>query len=360
MTNTSRFVIPAKAGIQDFLWIPNQVGDDILFCGYYNTPMEQDRKSPFAKASEDKSEIFMLVDGSAIVHRAYHSMPPLTRLDGTPTGAVQGFFSMLLKVIQELNPAHIAIAFDRPSPNFRKELFKAYQSQRPAMESDLSPQFGIIQGILEKAKISQYGADGLEADDIIGTISEKAKKTGHLVYIVTGDRDMLQLVNHKTKVLAPIKGISEMTLFDAEKVREKYGINPDQFIEMKALMGDASDNYPGVTGIGPKTASALINEYGTVDNIYRNIEKLKVKNAKLAQKLIDGEENARIAHQLATILTDAPFEYSFSDCDIKHLDVESFKKALESYDFKTLPKRLDEVFGKDGSIAKSKMQMKLL
>ena len=334
MTNTSRFVIPAKAGIQDFLWIPNQVGDDILFCGYYNTPMEQDRKSPFAKASEDKSEIFMLVDGSAIVHRAYHSMPPLTRLDGTPTGAVQGFFSMLLKVIQELNPAHIAIAFDRPSPNFRKELFKAYQSQRPAMESDLSPQFGIIQGILEKAKISQY--------------------------IVTGDRDMLQLVNHKTKVLAPIKGISEMTLFDAEKVREKYGINPDQFIEMKALMGDASDNYPGVTGIGPKTASALINEYGTVDNIYRNIEKLKVKNAKLAQKLIDGEENARIAHQLATILTDAPFEYSFSDCDIKHLDVESFKKALESYDFKTLPKRLDEVFGKDGSIAKSKMQMKLL
>jgi DNA polymerase-1 len=164
-----------------------------------------------------KKEIFMLVDGSAIVHRAYHSMPPLTRADGTPTGAVQGFFSMLLKVIQELRPAHVAIAFDRPVPNFRKELFKGYQSQRPAMDSDLSPQFGIIQELLEKAKIAIYSVDGLEADDIIGTIAEKAKETGHLVYIITGDRDMLQLVNHKTKLLAPIKGISEMTLLTRRK-----------------------------------------------------------------------------------------------------------------------------------------------
>src|SRR3989344_4457247 len=169
-----------------------------------------------------KKEIFMLVDGSAIVHRAYHVMPPLTRSDGTPTGAVQGFFSMILKIIQELKPAHIAIAFDRPSPNFRKELFKDYQSQRPAMDSDLSPQFGIIQKILEAARIPVYAVDGLEADDVIGTISEKAKETGHLVYILTGDRDMLQLVNGKTKVLAPFKGISEMTLYTQEKVKEKY------------------------------------------------------------------------------------------------------------------------------------------
>jgi len=126
-----------------------------------------------------KKEIFMLVDGSAIVHRAFHAMPPLTTYDGTPTGAVQGFFSMILKVIQELHPAHVAIAFDRPTPNFRKELFKKYQAQRPAMESDLSPQFGIIQEILQNAKIPIYAVDGLEADDVIGTIAEKAKKTGH-------------------------------------------------------------------------------------------------------------------------------------------------------------------------------------
>ena len=172
---------------------------------------------------------------------------------------------------------------------------------------------------------------------------------------------MLQLVNGKTKVLAPIKGISEMTLFDAEKVREKYGINSSEFVELKALQGDASDNYPGVAGIGPKTASTLINEYKTIDSIYKNIEKLKVKNPKLAQKLIDNEDNARLAHQLATILTDAPFEYNFADCDLKNLDIPSFRKALEGYEFRTLPKRLDEVFGKGNVISDNgRGQMKLL
>ncbi|MCL4419053.1 hypothetical protein M1146_03040 [Patescibacteria group bacterium] len=310
---------------------------------------------------DSDKEKFVLIDGNAIVHRAYHVMPRLTRSDGTPTGAVQGFFSMILKIIQELKPAHIAIAFDSPSPNFRKELFKKYQSQRPAMESDLSPQFGIIQGILEKAKISIYAVDGLEADDIIGTIAERAKETGHLVYILTGDRDMLQLVNHKTKVLAPVKGITEMVLFDEEKVREKYGIDPSRFVELKALMGDSSDNYPGVSGIGPKIASNLISEYGSIENIYKNISKIKKKNPKLAEKLEEGRENAKLAHQLATILTDAPFKYDFSDCDMKNLNVSEFKKALEAYDFKTLPKRLSDIFGENGKIEKiSKIQMKLI
>lgn len=307
-----------------------------------------------------KKEIFMLVDGSAIVHRAYHAMPPLNRADGTPTGAVQGFFSMILKIIAELKPAHIAIAFDRPSPNFRKELFKEYQSQRPAMDSDLSPQFGIIQKILESAKIPVYAVDGLEADDVIGTISEKAKETGHLVYILTGDRDMLQLVNGKTKVLAPFKGISEMTLYDETKVKEKYGIPPSDFVELKALMGDSSDNYPGVLGVGPKTATTLINEYHSIENVYKNIDKIRAENPKLAEKLENGKENAYLAHQLATILTNADFAYNFADCSVKNLDVEGLKRAMEAYDFKTLPKRVDEVF-KNGKIEKVIVsQMKLL
>lgn len=309
---------------------------------------------------DTKKEIFMLVDGSAIVHRAYHAMPPLNRADGTPTGAVQGFFSMILKIIAELNPAHIAIAFDRPAPNFRKELFKEYQSQRPAMDSELSPQFGIIQKILEAARIAEYSVDGLEADDVIGTISEKAKETGHLVYILTGDRDMLQLVNSKTKVLAPFKGISEMTLYDEAKVKEKYGVTPSEFVELKALMGDSSDNYPGVLGVGPKTATTLVQEYQSVENIYKNIDKIKAKNPKLGEKLSLGKENAFLAHQLATILTNADFEYNFADCSVKNLDVEGLKKAMETYDFKTLPRRVDEVF-KNGKIEKvAATQMKLL
>ncbi len=307
-----------------------------------------------------KKEIFLLVDGSAIVHRAYHAMPPLNRSDGTPTGAVQGFFSMILKIIQELKPAHIAIAFDRPAPNFRKELFKDYQSQRPAMDSDLSPQFGIIQKLLEAAKIPVYSVDGLEADDVIGTISEKAKQTGHLVYILTGDRDMLQLVNGKTKVLAPFKGISQMLLYDEGKVEEKFGVKPSQFVELKALMGDSSDNYPGVSGVGPKTAMTLVTKYGSVQNIYQNLEKIKSENPKLGEKLEKGHKDALLAHQLATILTNADFPYDFAQCSIKNLDVEGLKKAMEVYDFKTLPKRVDEVF-KDGKIEKiTTSQMKLL
>lgn len=309
---------------------------------------------------ETQHEKFILIDGNAIVHRAYHVMPKLTRSDGTPTGAVQGFFSMILKIIQELKPEHIAIAFDSPTPNFRKELFKDYQSQRPAMESDLSSQFGIIQEILKKAKIPVYTVDGLEADDIIGTIAEKAKKTGHLVFILSGDRDLLQLVNHTTKVLAPVKGISEMILYDEEKVREKYGILPSQLIELKALVGDSSDNYPGVSGIGLKTAANLITEYKTVENIYRNIKKIRAKNPSLADKLEKGKEDAKLAHQLATILTNAPFKYNFSECSLKNLNVFEFKKALEYYDFKTLPKRLNEIFKNDGKIEKiTNKQIKL-
>lgn len=307
-----------------------------------------------------KEEIFLLVDGSAIVHRAYHAMPPLNRADGTPTGAVQGFFSMILKIIQELRPAHIAIAFDRPAPNFRKELFKEYQSQRPAMDSDLSPQFGIIQKLLNAGKVATYSVDGLEADDVIGTISEKAKETGHLVYILTGDRDMLQLVNGQTKVLAPFKGISEMMLYDEKKVEEKYGIPPSQFVEMKALMGDSSDNYPGVVGIGPKTATTLIKKYGSVANIYNKLDEIKKDNPKLGEKLESGRDNAFLAHQLATILTNADFAYNFLDCSISKLDVIGLKEGMEKYDFKTLPRRVDEVF-KNGQIEKLKVtQMKLL
>jgi DNA polymerase-1 len=145
-----------------------------------------------------EKKIFLLIDGSAIIHRAYHAMPALTTADGTPTGAVHGFFSMLLKLIEEFHPSHIAVAFDRPKPNFRQQLFPAYQAQRPSVTSDLSPQFGIVGEILKAAKIPVYAEDGFEADDLIGTLSVAAEKTGDVVYVVTGDRYMLQLVNDHT------------------------------------------------------------------------------------------------------------------------------------------------------------------
>ena len=153
----------------------------------------------------EKKDVFLLIDGSAIVHRAYHAMPPLTTSKGFDTGAIHGFFSMLLKVIQQFEARYVAVAFDRPVPTFRQQMYVGYQAQRPKMESDLSDQFGAIISILAEAKIPTYAVDGYEADDIIGTISEKAKSMGSIVYILTGDRDMMQLVNHKTRIIMPLR-----------------------------------------------------------------------------------------------------------------------------------------------------------
>ena len=301
-----------------------------------------------------KKNIFLVIDGSAIVHRAYHAMPSLTTPDGIPTGAVHGFFSMLLKLMQELHPSHVAVAFDRPKPNFRKELYKEYQSQRPSMESDLSPQFEIIQNILTIARIPVYFMDGFEADDIIGTLADKAEQAGDISYIVTGDRDMMQLVDKRTKVLVPIKGISEMKLFDEDRVVEQFGVLPTQIVELKALQGDASDNYPGVSGVGPKTAAGLIQSYKSVENIYKNLEAIRTKNPKLADKLTAGHNHAILAHQLATILKNVPFEYNYNDCRAENISLEDWRKAFESYSFKTLPKRLNEAFGIDSTDSGSK------
>lgn len=263
--------------------------------------------------------------------------------------------------MQELSPTRVAIAFDRPKPTFRQQLYVGYQAQRPKMESELSDQFKMILEILDKAHVATYAVDGFEADDVIGTISEEANKKGIFTYIVTGDRDMLQLVDKDTRVLMPIKGISEVSIFDAEKVREKYGINPPQIVELKALMGDASDNYPGVPGVGPKTAANLINEYKTIDNIYKNIDNIASINQKLAQKLIDGHDSCRISHKLAQIVRDVPFVFDFSDCETKSILVHDLKDTLVTKGFKTLPQRVDDVFGEDGKFKKdNKGQMKLI
>jgi len=308
---------------------------------------------------ETKKDIFMLVDGSAIVHRAYHAMPPFTTSDGTPTGAIHGFFSMFLKLIQQLKPARIVIAFDRAKPTFRQQLYVGYQAQRPKMESDLASQYGAIIGILKKAKIQEIGVDGYEADDVIGTLSIAANRQGILTYIVTGDRDMLQLVDQDTLVLMPVKGISEVKIFDEESVEKKYEVKPSQIVELKALTGDPSDNYPGVPGIGPKTAANLIRDYDNVDNIYKHLDDIAAKNKALAQKLIDGAEAAEMGKKLAQIVLDVPFVCDFNDCQTSKIDIGAFKKALEEFEFKTLPKRVDEIFNQKVEVKKEN-QMKLL
>lgn len=295
-------------------------------------------------------EKFVLIDGNAILHRAFHALPPLTS-NGEPVNAVYGFFSMFLKIIGEINPHYITVCFDKAAPTFRKELYVGYQAKRPRMDNDLVPQIQKVHDVLDKMKVCHFEVDGYEADDLIGTLSKEGvegKLDGPLdVIIVSGDRDMLQLVNHHVKVLAPIVGITKMILFDEAKVEEKYGLKASQIIDYKALVGDPSDNYPGVSGVGPKTASTLLKEYETLENLYNNLEEVKKKNENLAVKLAEGAESAGMAKKLATIVTDAPITLDIEKCKLENIDVITAKAVFSDFGFKSLLGRLADTFAID-------------
>jgi len=214
----------------------------------------------------------ILIDGHAILHRAYHAIPPLTNSEGKLVNAVFGFTSMLLKVINDLQPKFIAVTFDRPKPTFRKKMYKHYQAKRPEMDKELSGQIEMVHEVVKKMGLAIYEMDGYEADDVIGTLVSKVKNLKSTTQnqisdedietvIVTGDRDILQLVEEKTKVYMPVKGLSESMLYGEEQVEKKFGVKASQIIDYKALVGDQSDNYPGVPGIGPKSASSLLCKF---------------------------------------------------------------------------------------------------
>lgn len=278
----------------------------------------------------------VLIDGNAILHRAFHALPPLTSKDGKPTNAVYGFFTMLFKIIGDLKPDYLIVCFDRKKPTFRKAMYVGYQAKRPKMSDDLIPQVDIVYKALDKAKINHLGIDGYEADDLIGTLSKEGAEKNFQVIIVSGDRDLLQLVNSHVLMLAPIVGISKMTLFDEAKVREKYGLNPPQIVDYKALVGDASDNYSGVLGIGPKTASGLLKKYETLENLYKHIAELPMP---LQEKLAHNVEQAALAKLLATIVKDAPVKIEEDKASIINMDKEGLKKIFDRLGFKSLLNR---------------------
>lgn len=295
-------------------------------------------------------EKFVIIDGHAIMHRAFHALPPLNSLDGQLVNAVYGFFSMVLKIVQEIKPDYLVVCFDRAAPTFRQTLYVGYQAQRPKMSDDLAPQIGIVHEILEKARIPIFEIDGYEADDLIGTIAfqlvQSSERKDIEAIIVSGDRDMLQLVNSHVKVLAPVVGVTQMILFDSKKVEEKYGIKPAQIVDYKALVGDSSDNYPGVNGVGPKTAMELLKNYQTLEAMYEHLDEIKKSNEKLALKLAEGAEAAGMAKKLAGIVTDAPVTFDVAACACTEDQMESLKKSFEELGFKSLVKRFFEASDK--------------
>jgi len=295
----------------------------------------------------------VLIDGNAILHRAYHAMPPLTTKKGEPVGAVHGFISMLLRVIQDLKPTHIAVAFDRKEPTFRHEEYEPYQAHRPEMDKDLVPQFDKAKEVVKTFGIPIYDKVGFEADDVIGTLAKQAEKKVEEVIIVTGDRDILQLVSDRTKVYLPIRGLSEAKLMGEKEVVEKMGVEPSQIDDYKALVGDPSDNYPGVPGIGPKTAAKLLSEYRTLKDIYQNLEKIP---APIAAKLEKGRELAKISQRLAEIVTDVPVKLDLKDADDWGVDRKEVLDLFARFGFKTLTKRVKKI----GEEIKKERQMRLI
>lgn len=296
-----------------------------------------------------------MIDGNAIVHRAYHALPPLSAPDGTVVNALYGFLSMFFTVITDLKPEYIIVSFDISKPTHRQALYAGYQQGRPTLTDDLIAQFAMIHEALEKMNISIFEVEGYEADDVIGTIANQMSSlvTGQSrlnrdqsseiieTIILTGDRDLLQLVNKTTKVLMPIVGVKETKLYDEAAVEEKFGVTPAQFIDYKALVGDASDGYPGVTGIGPKTASSLLQKYNTFEYMYEHLGELPQK---IAEKLATDAEQAALAKKLAAIVTDVPVTCKIEKCRWRDFDTNGAMKVFQIYGFDSLIRRFGALF----------------
>src|SRR5579883_3218903 len=247
-----------------------------------------------AAASEftpSPDDTLVLIDGNAMIHRAFHALPEdLTTKSGEVVNATLGFTSMLLKILTEQRPTYIACAFDRPAPTFRHVEFQPYKAQRPAMPDTMRPQFKRIREVVAAFNIPIYEMDGFEADDVLGTLARQASERHLHTFIVTGDMDTMQLVGPDVEVLAAKRGISEIVRYDVAAVLERYGVPPERIPDWKALTGDPSDNIPGVPGIGAKTATKLLQTYGTLEGVLEHAAELPPRQR---QSLIENAEQAR-------------------------------------------------------------------
>ena len=282
-------------------------------------------------------ETLLAVDGNSLMHRAFHALP-LLDTGGTYTNAAFGFLSMLLKAVQEVSPRYIAVAFDLPVPTFRHTAYADYKAGRRAMPEELKPQFPLIREILGEMKLGVLTAEGYEADDILGTLSVKCRDNGLDCVLLTGDRDALQLIGDGTKVLFTRKGITESTLFDSAGVKEYFGVTPEQVTDWKGLMGDASDNIPGIPGVGEKTALKLLGEYGTLENVLAHGDEIK---GKLGEKVRDNAELARFSKDLATIRPTAPIIFDLNAFDASHM-AEGLA-VLRKYQLNGIASRLEKM-----------------
>ncbi len=283
-----------------------------------------------------------IIDGKSVFYRGYYAMPDLSTQDGTPTGGVFGFATMALEVIKRLKPDYVAVAWDKPKTNIRKrlEIYPEYKAGRKPAPPDFYEQIPVLHELLEAFGWPLYELDDYEADDIMGTLAVQAREEGLETLLITSDMDMLQLVNGRVKVFALKKGLSNIELYSPESFTAKYGIDVDQFLDLKALKGDSSDNIPGVPGIGEKTALQLLQEYKTLDGVYENLVLIKES---IRRKLEAGKESAYMSKKLAAIWCDAPLKLDLHAVDGSKIQPEKLLSLLEKLEFRSLARQLPEI-----------------
>ena len=307
-----------------------------------------------------KRKKFLIFDGNAILHRAWHALPPMVTKEGVVVNAVYGFITTFLKALAEFKPEYAAVTFDRKEKTFRHEEFKEYKATRTKQPDELYAQIPIVKEVLSAMNIQIFEKAGFEADDVIGTLCDKRSvdRDDVLSIIVTGDMDTLQLVDDNTEVFTMRKGLSDTVLYNAKTVAERYGgLRPDQMIDYKGLRGDPSDNIPGIPGIGEKTAIDLLTAFGSIDEMY---DKLKVDSQKSKIKerifnlLMEHKENAMQSRHLATIVRDVPLDFKLNECELKPYHKEKVYEIFQQLQFKSLLNRLPD-FGEAGTVEEKKI-----
>lgn len=310
----------------------------------------QEKINPNSKQKEEKNkrETVMLIDSHALLHRGYHAMAGFATHDGRPTGALFGFVKMIIKAANDIKPEHIIAAYDLPKPTFRHLSFDDYKGHRASTHDDLKAQIDQSKGFCEALGIPLRAVEGFEADDVLGTLSKIYVEQGHDVMIISGDMDTMQLVNKNVKVYTLKKGVEGLAIFGEKEVLTRYGVTPKQISEYKGLVGDPSDNIPGVMGVGEKTAIKLIQAFETVDNLYNiiktNPEKVKeVVSERILQKLTEGEEEAVFSKTLATIRLDVPVEIEMHEANWPQcVNIDKYKDLCDLYELRTLRNIFDK------------------
>ena len=302
--------------------------------------------------SKNNKKRLFIIDGYATLYRAHYALirNPLTTTAGIPTSAVFGFANQVFQLLEEENPDYIVAAFDSKGKNFRHELYTDYKANRSAMPDEIQTQLPYLWELLDGMNIPVLRIEGVEADDIIGTVAKMCEKDDLQCNIVSGDKDFMQLINDKTLLYAPQARRREKEVFNAQKVSEKWGVGPEHIIDLLGLMGDSSDNVPGVEGVGPVTAKKLIQKFGSMEKIYENID--QIENEKMREKLLNNKDNAFLSKQLVTILTDVTVDASLSDFEKKEANNTKLESIFKELEFTGLLKKI----GSDTSISPETVQ----